>query len=205
MTRTAAREPWRGEPDGRRQRSLRTRDAILDALLALLREGVRRPTARQIAARANVAIRAIGQHFASREQLLSAVVTQLGCRLERAEPVDPALPLGERIAAFVRARVVFLEASRTLRVAGQAFAAESPAVTQALDAFTQARRADVGRVFAAELAACAAAHRGVLFDTLDLAVSGRVWDGFRDELGLAADAARLRVEHVVTALLMAGA
>jgi AcrR family transcriptional regulator len=195
-------EPWRAEPDGRRQRSLRTRDAILEALLALLREGVRRPTARQIAARAKVAIRAIGQHFASREQLLAAVVTQLGTRLERAEPVDPALPLAERVAAFVRARVVFLEASRTLRVAGQAFAGESPVVTQALDAFTQARRADVGRVFAGELAACGSGDRPVLYDTIDLAVSGRVWDGFRDELGLAADVAQVRVEHLVRALLV---
>jgi AcrR family transcriptional regulator len=194
-------EPWRAEPDGRRQRRLRTREAILEALLALLRDGVLRPTAREIATRAGVAIRSIGQHFASREQLLAAAVLQLGTRIERAEPVDAALPLAERIPAFVRARVVFLEGSRALRLAGQAFASESPAIAQALDAFTQARRADVGRVFAAELGARAGGDRALLFDTLDLAVSGRVWDGFRDELGLDVDAAQGRVGHLVRALL----
>ena len=42
-------EPWRNEPDGRRKRTLRTKAAILDALIELVGEGVMRPTARQIA------------------------------------------------------------------------------------------------------------------------------------------------------------
>jgi len=194
-------DPWQTETDGRRQRTLRTRAAILDALIALVGDGVRRPTARQIATRAGVAIRSIGQHFASREQLLAAAAMQLGTRIDRAEPVDAGLPLVERIPTFVRARTVFLEASRAFRIASQAFASESPAVTQALDAFTRARRADVGRVFATELSACVTDQRAVLFDALDLTVSGRTWDGLRDELGLDPTAAEARIELTVRRLL----
>jgi TetR/AcrR family transcriptional regulator of autoinduction and epiphytic fitness len=198
---TSRANPWTAEPDGRRQRTLRTRAAILDALLELVGEGVMRPTARQIASRAGIAMRSIGQHFASREQLLAAAAMQLGTRIDRAEPVDATLPLGERIACFVSARTVFLEASRAFRLASQAFATESPAVAQALDAFTQARRADVGRVFARELSAREPEGRAVLFDAIDLTVSGRFWDGLRDELGLAPAAAGARIELVVRALL----
>jgi TetR/AcrR family transcriptional regulator, regulator of autoinduction and epiphytic fitness len=194
-------EHWANEPDGRRQRALRTRAAILDALITLVAEGTHRPTARQIATRAGVAIRSIGQHFPSREQLLAAAAMQLGTRIERAEPVDAALPLSERIPAFVRARTVFLEASRAFRIASHAFASESAAVTQALDAFTKARRADVGRVFAAELAAREAPERAILFDAIDLAVCGRAWDCLRDELGLTPTAAAARVELTVRRLL----
>jgi AcrR family transcriptional regulator len=194
-------EPWRNEPDGRRQRTLRTKAAILDALIELVGEGVMRPTARQIASRSGVAMRSIGQHFASREQLLAAAAMQLGTRIERGEPVDASLPLAARIPAFVRSRAIFLEASRAFRLASIAFAPESPTVAQALDAFTKARRADVGRVFAAELSKLASDERAVLFDAIDLAVSGRSWDHFRETLGLSSEQARTRVELIVRSLL----
>jgi TetR/AcrR family transcriptional regulator, regulator of autoinduction and epiphytic fitness len=195
-------EPWRNEPDGRRQRTLRTKAAILDALIELVGEGVMRPTARQIANRSGVAMRSIGQHFASREQLLAAAAMQLGTRIERGEPVDAALPLAERIPAFVSSRAIFLEASRAFRGASLAFAPESPTVAQVLDAFTKARRADVGRVFAAELAALPPDDRAVLFDAIDLAVSGRMWDGLREELGLSPEASQARIHCTVRALLL---
>jgi hypothetical protein len=74
-------------------------------------------------------------------------------------------------------------------------------VTQVLDAFTKARRADLGRVFAAELSAREPGARAVLFDALDLAVSGRAWDALRDELGLEAIAAEARMHLIVSRLL----
>jgi hypothetical protein len=42
--------------DGRRQRSARSRDAVVDAILELLREGNLRPGADEIAARAGAKI-----------------------------------------------------------------------------------------------------------------------------------------------------
>jgi AcrR family transcriptional regulator len=196
--------PWRAEPDGRRQRTLRTRAAILDGLVELISEGVKRPTTRQIASRAGVAIRSIGQQFATREEMLAAAAMQLGTRIDRAEPVDATLPTAEKVAAFVRARAVFLEASRAFRVASMAYASESQVITRVLDAFTKARRADVGRVFAAELSGHEPGNRAIRFDAIDLSISGRVWDGLREELGLAPEAAEARVEFMVRALLRGG-
>lgn len=50
--------------DGRRLRSARTKQAILDAYLALLREGAQIPTAAQIAERAGCSVRSVFERFA---------------------------------------------------------------------------------------------------------------------------------------------
>ena len=60
-------------PDGRRQRSERSRQAILDAGAALIEEGVLVPTAQQISARAGVGIRSFFRHFADMESLFATV------------------------------------------------------------------------------------------------------------------------------------
>jgi AcrR family transcriptional regulator len=56
-------------PDGRRQRSERSRQAIIDAMLSLVEEGVLVPTAQQVSARAGVGIRSVFRHFSDMESL----------------------------------------------------------------------------------------------------------------------------------------
>jgi AcrR family transcriptional regulator len=63
-------------PDGRRQRSERSRQAIIDAGLALIEEGVLVPTAQQISARAGLGIRSFFRHFADMESLFATVDEQ---------------------------------------------------------------------------------------------------------------------------------
>ena len=55
--------------DGRRARGLRTRDAIVSALLELIAEGDIAPTAQRIADRARVSVRSVYQHFVDVEGL----------------------------------------------------------------------------------------------------------------------------------------
>ena len=61
------------ELDGRRARTVRTRAAILEALLALLRGGDINPTAAEIARKAGVSLRSIAQHFPRRGDLFACV------------------------------------------------------------------------------------------------------------------------------------
>lgn len=63
-------------PDGRRLRSERSRQAIIDASVALMEEGVLVPTAQQISDRAAVGIRSFFRHFADMETLFRAVDSQ---------------------------------------------------------------------------------------------------------------------------------
>ncbi len=59
--------------DGRRMRSERSRAAILDAALALIREGVLVPTAQQIAEKAGVGMRTFFRHFEDMESLFATL------------------------------------------------------------------------------------------------------------------------------------
>lgn len=56
-------------PDGRRLRSERSRQAIIDAMLNLVEEGVLIPTAQQVSERAGVGIRSVFRHFSDMESL----------------------------------------------------------------------------------------------------------------------------------------
>ncbi|MFK8019772.1 MAG: TetR/AcrR family transcriptional regulator [Pseudomonadales bacterium] len=57
--------------DGRRQRTERSRDAIIDAMLALIEEGNLAPSAQQVSERAGVGIRSVFRHFSEMEQLFA--------------------------------------------------------------------------------------------------------------------------------------
>jgi AcrR family transcriptional regulator len=63
-------------PDGRRLRSERSRQAIIDAALELMEEGILVPTAQLISERAGVGIRSFFRHFADMETLFADIDAQ---------------------------------------------------------------------------------------------------------------------------------
>ncbi|MEM1154274.1 MAG: helix-turn-helix domain-containing protein [Pseudomonadota bacterium] len=63
--------------DGRRLRSERSRQAIIDAAMLLIEEGMLVPTAQQIAERAQVGLRSFFRHFADMDALFAAVDEQV--------------------------------------------------------------------------------------------------------------------------------
>ena len=68
--------------DGRRQRSLRTRQAIIEAYFSLLRENPQVPTGAQIAERAGCSIRSIFERFVDLDKLgLAAIDHVIGLNL----------------------------------------------------------------------------------------------------------------------------
>ena len=62
--------------DGRRARSERSKQAIMDASLALMEEGNLIPTAQQISDRAGVGIRSFFRHFEDMESLFATIEKQ---------------------------------------------------------------------------------------------------------------------------------
>lgn len=63
--------------DGRRQRTERSRKAMIDAALALIQEGNFAPTAREIAERAGVGVRSFFRQFDDMDSLFLAVDAQI--------------------------------------------------------------------------------------------------------------------------------
>ena len=184
--------------DGRRERSKRTHAAIVSALTELLDEGHVEITAPEIARRAGVAVRSIGQHFASREELLLAVARHHADRLASG-PVDPGGALDDRIERFVAQRARVLETSRTMRRAAALVEPRSPTVARALGDAAQERRRDAARVFAREIGASTEPRETER--AVALVTSGRAWDALRGELRLGVKAARAQVAYLLRSLL----
>ncbi|MCB9562277.1 MAG: TetR family transcriptional regulator [Kofleriaceae bacterium] len=196
----AARAP---RVDGRRLRSTRTRAAILEALLALVRDGRVVPTAPQIAARAGVSLRTVAQHFPTRDDLFAAAATAYREIAPRTDVVDVAAPLATRIATFAGLRAEVLEVTAPYRLTATTMAAQSPAVADGLRKASRRRRAEVAAAFAPELGALPDRARIELLDGLDVVAGGRTWDALRQDLRLGPRVAQARLELLLGAVLAA--
>jgi TetR/AcrR family transcriptional regulator of autoinduction and epiphytic fitness len=173
--------PDAGVADGRTARSERTRDAVVDALLALLREGVLRPTASDIAARAGVSLRSVYVHFHDREDLfLAATERQVQWLARLLEPMPPPeAPLALRIETFVRVRAAINEENAPVRRAAILEASRSAALGDAQRRAGRFDRRWISEVFAPELADVAPERRDLLVAALDAATCGSAWERLR--------------------------
>ncbi len=166
--------------DGRTARALRTRAAIVDACVALVDDGDVRPTTPKVAERAGVSVRSVFQHFEDLEGLYSAVADRYVERLGHlVAAVDPALPLAERIAAFVQQRSRLLEAITPVRQAAAVHAPFSDEVRSRLQSGHEFLRDEIAAAFAPELGRLAAAERTRLLDALDTALAWPSWENLR--------------------------
>jgi AcrR family transcriptional regulator len=188
--------------DGRTARALRTREAIVDASIALVDEGDLRPTAPRIAERAGVSVRSVFQHFDDLEGLYAAVADRLIERLGHLNvTVDPAQPLAHRLPDVVRQRSVLLEAITPIRRAAAVHAPFSNEIRQRLQSGHDLLRHDIERLFAAELEAREPQERALLLDSLDTVLSWPSWDNLRALNGRTVEEAIVVIESMVDALL----
>lgn len=188
--------------DGRAARAARTRDAIVDACVALVERGDVRPTAPRVAERAGVSVRSVFQHFDDLPALYTAVVRKVVERLAvLVVPVDPSLPLEQRITTFAHHRGNLLEAVTPFRRAAAVHGPFSPELREALAEGAAYLRREVDDTFGSELSAAAPADRRELLDALAVATSWGAWDSLRSEAGDTRERAQAVVERMLTALL----
>jgi len=166
--------------DGRTARAIRTREAIVDACIALVDEGDLRPTAPRIAERAGVSVRSVFQHFDDLETLFAMVAGRVVGRLAQLYvTIDPSLPVEERIEQFVAQRRTVLEAVTPIRRAAALYAPFSPAITDRLQAGHDFLRAEINAVFAPELGSLPPLDGEVLVDVLSTVTSWPSWENLR--------------------------
>ncbi len=162
--------------DGRVLRGERNREAIVDALLALVAEGDPSPSSRAIAARAGVSLRTVFQHFDDIETLYGAVAQR---QIERVwsnlDPLPPSdAPLEQRVDALVAQRAHLFEEIGPVRHAGPGALASSPALMRGLARSEAFLRRQVSETFAPELRDDADRIAAV-----DFASSWEAWEGLR--------------------------
>ena len=192
-------------PDGRTERSRRTRDAVVDALLALHDEGDLTPTAQRVAAKAGVALRTVYGHFNDMETLYAEAGERELRRLYAVADVVPTeLPLAERVDQFCRSRARVLEYLMPVMRATRIREPFSPQLLRNRHRYIASADSEVARVFESELRRLPGEEASALLDALYLATGGPAWDALRGDRGLDADRALDVMRRTVTALLTPG-
>lgn len=188
--------------DGRRARSRRTRAVVAEAMLDCLEDGVLRPSAREVAERAGVSIRAVFRHFDNMEALfeevaalqiervigrLPEVVTEGSLERRIDGLVDHAAQRNELVAPVRRAALLSEPFSRVIR--------ERHAWMRA------SLRQQVRQVFARELDALPEPRRRERVAALRALLSFGYWDELRRHDRLSVASARRVLRSAVESLL----
>jgi TetR/AcrR family transcriptional regulator of autoinduction and epiphytic fitness len=188
--------------DGRAARSQRTRSAIVEAHVELLRRGILRPTGAQIAARAGISVRSLWIHFPELEALFAATAAEVLAEQDLAfRPVEPALPLADRIDGFCRQRAALLE-----RVAP--FARASVLIEPSSPTLREFRRIHVRRVadevlalFGSELGRLPGVERAEALEAVVAATTWGAWITLRDDRQLDRSRSQAVMARTMRALL----
>ncbi len=186
--------------DGRRARGERSREAVLDAVIALYRDGQPDAPVEVIAARAGVSRRSVFRHFADLDAMKAAAVE---LHMRRIAPLLAAPPtegdLAARAAALAEQRGRFFEEVTPSRIVTERLRGQVPLIDEYLLLGREMFRQQLGDLFAEELDPLDAAERGELLDALAVAAS---WDGWH-LLRTAEGADVARAGRVVTRTIVA--
>ena len=185
--------------DGRIQRSERSREAIVQALLDLIGEGTLAPTAQRVAERAAVGVRTVFRHFSDMETLYAAMDERL------VEQVDPLFvkekqtgPISKRVDALIERRAEIFELIEPYRRAQEIQRWHSPFLQERHDIAIKTLRLDLGR-WLPEISDM----DNEIALALDLTLSFESWIRLRSDQGLGARRARNVLQRIVNALLSA--
>jgi AcrR family transcriptional regulator len=103
-------DPKHPQSDGRRRRSVQTRQALIDAYLNLLRENLKPPTAQEIAKRAGCSVRSIFERFSDLVTLsLAAADHAFEEALAQAAVPNMDADLHTRLKSQIKTRAVICE------------------------------------------------------------------------------------------------
>ncbi len=166
--------------DGRRARGLRTRDAIVNALMDLIAGGDIAPTAQRIADRAGVSVRSVYQHFTDVEGLYAdAAARSFEWVRSVSGEIDPAWPLERRVDEFTESRATTLEMLTPFSRAARIIEPTSETISANRAAMQKWGRDRVAGVFSPELSKLDGTARACLLAALDTLSSAEAWEHLR--------------------------
>lgn len=188
--------------DGRVARGRRTREAVIDALLALYAEDNLSPTIEDIATRIGMTTRSIYHHFQDREALAAAIAER---QLERHSKLFDARPITgtrtERIDGIVAHRAELFETIAPARRSALVRMHTSPEL-QAQHVYLAAHlRRQLTRTFEPELSALDRSTKAETVELLDLHTSWDTWERLRRWQRLSVPRSRKLVNRLVTQTL----
>jgi TetR/AcrR family transcriptional regulator, regulator of autoinduction and epiphytic fitness len=203
---SAADEPAPGRTDehtvdGRHLRSERSRQAMVDALLDLLREGTVRPSSSQIAERAGVTQRTLFNQFGDMDSLVTAAA---GRHVHRYLELQPAAGTGtveERVGRYCASLTRLLEETMHLRWAVLINPQTQPTGDRIIRGAMHMTRKRLTEAFAPELEPLEQTTRDEVLDALEMEVDPVVWRLRRLQQELSVDEAREVLQRTMLAVL----
>jgi AcrR family transcriptional regulator len=184
--------------DGRRLRSERSRQAMINAALILIEEGNFAPTAKQISARAGVGIRSFFRQFEDMDQFFAAVDEHtVGSFWESfLHEGDRKGTLTERLHSIVATYAKAFEEHRSLLLATKSLRWSSRVLRENYERYQQISRANKER-WLPEISQLVLDER----ELADAYLSFEMWHRLRDIQGLSCSAAQAVILKALTRLL----
>ncbi|MFE6864832.1 TetR/AcrR family transcriptional regulator [Nocardia sp. NPDC057668] len=187
----------------RRRNPEQTRAAIVEALLAAVKDGTFAPTSKDIAERAGVSERSIFVHFPGRNDLrLAAVETQSEYVESLIATPDPSLPLERRIEAVLERAELIFAAQRNPRLLGLLESQTIPELDARMRLTDSRIRDALGLVFEPELT-CDGARDEELLDLVEATVGWAYRHQLIERRGLTQRSASRAVDRALRALFSA--
>ncbi|MGH7924906.1 MAG: TetR/AcrR family transcriptional regulator [Candidatus Binatus sp.] len=188
--------------DGRFARSIRTRRAVVEALLDLILDGDLRPTAIRIAEHAGISPRLVFHHFEDLEAIYSELARTQAERVKPLiGPVPTSLPLPQRIEVFTAQRGRVLETLSPVRRAAVLLEPFRPELARQLDLSRKLMSAATLAAFEPELSQLPDTERRTTAAALDLVASWTAWEQMRRHQHLPQIQAREVMAATIGALL----
>ena len=174
--------------DGRRLRSERTKQLIVEAYIALLREGSRAPTATRIAERAGYSVRSIFERFpdlpALRIAAVAYAVAEAGARaVVRNADGDRQTRLASQVETRAQTCEYWLPLWRALSTSQD----DSPELQQLFRFAREAIRRRLELMYKPELATLSEAARRQTLIAIELLLDFESWGRMRELYGLSFD------------------
>ena len=184
--------------DGRRLRSERSRQAMINAALILIEEGNFAPTAKQISGRAGVGIRSFFRQFEDMDQFFAAVDEHtVGSFWESfLHEGDREGALTERLDSIVATYAKAFEEHRSLLLATKSLRWSSRVLKENYERYQQISRANKER-WLPEISQLVLDER----ELADAYLSFEMWHRLRDIQGLSCSAAQAMILKALTRLL----
>jgi len=187
------------ESDGRKLRRGANREAVLDALVELYREGQFEPSSNEIAERAGLSPRSLFRYFDDVDDLSHAAIDR---QLRNARPlldlgVGPDEPTAIKVAQVVESRLRLFEATAPPARAARVCAHRHPVIAAQLHEGRTYLRHQVRKLFASELAGV----RANLVSAVDVLCSFETYELLRTDQGLSRAKTAASLVDALTALL----
>jgi TetR/AcrR family transcriptional regulator of autoinduction and epiphytic fitness len=185
--------------DGRRLRRQNNREAVIDALIALLEEGDYSPSTNDVAERAGISARSLFRYFDDVDDLLRAAIQR---QLATAQPVldlgvTADAPVAMKIRRLVERRVAMHEALTPTARASRIAAHRSSVITRQLRAGRRFLGNQIRQLFPEELDG----ERADLLPAIDALLSYETHDLLRGTHGMSRERTQAALMTALTVLI----